>query len=140
MADDTTLDELKFYREEVKHEFNLIAHRLSWYVTCQSFLLTTFAIAKGNTVDGNWFTGFLLPSLGAVLSILAFFPIRFAANVIDEWLAKQDTLLIANDDLKGFRIKRPGHIHWVSMWLPQLLPVVFVVTWVVIFFAVRSLS
>ena len=37
-------DKLRFYRDEVKHEFNLLAMRSNILVTCQSFLIVPFAI------------------------------------------------------------------------------------------------
>jgi hypothetical protein len=38
----SAFEELKFYREEVKHEFNLLAMRTTILVTCQSFLVVPF--------------------------------------------------------------------------------------------------
>jgi len=139
MPDKNALELLKFYRDEIKQEFNLIAHRLTWYVTCQSFLLTAFAISKGNLPGGRWFPAYLLPTIAIALSILSFFPIKFAAQAIEKWLLKQTSLL---DDrsfgLLEYQIERPGHIHWVSMWFPQLLPFVFSGAWVWILYKIHA--
>ena len=44
----TDTEKLRFFREEVKHEFNLLAMRSNILVTCQSFLVVSYAIL--NTV------------------------------------------------------------------------------------------
>ena len=48
MGQISDIDKLRFYREEVKHEFSLLAMRSNILVTCQSFLVVPFAIL--NTV------------------------------------------------------------------------------------------
>ena len=40
---------LRHYREEDRHECNLINHRMVWLVTCQSFFITSYAIAFNNS-------------------------------------------------------------------------------------------
>ncbi len=46
---DNPLDRLKYYRSEIRHEFDLISARLSSYLTAQSFLVLAYAAAMNNT-------------------------------------------------------------------------------------------
>jgi hypothetical protein len=39
------LEKLKFYRAEIKHEFNLLYDRVNSYITSQSFLVIGFALS-----------------------------------------------------------------------------------------------
>src|SRR5438094_4527619 len=58
-------------REEIRAEHTLIANRLSWYVTSQSFLVTAFAISRGAGFTWfHWFSTLLLPIIGFVSSAL----------------------------------------------------------------------
>ena len=59
-----TLELLKLYRREIGHELELLAERMLWYVTCQSFLFA----AIGTTLDASAHHG---AKLGVLISVLA---------------------------------------------------------------------
>jgi hypothetical protein len=101
------LEKLRFYRDEVKHEFNLLAMRSTVLVTCQSFLVVPFGIlaAAGN------FRSVIIPTyLIAVLGIFVAFvlkePINAAHRTIGKWLLKQRTLLKTSEELKDLALDR----------------------------------
>jgi hypothetical protein len=50
---DSFLSRLRHYREEDRHECNLINARMGWLITGQSFLITAFAITANNS--DAWF-------------------------------------------------------------------------------------
>lgn len=65
------LTKLKSYRAETRHEFSLLKQRVSWYVTCQSFLVIAFSSGMSNS--NAYFRlgiGFILSTLGIITSIL----------------------------------------------------------------------
>src|SRR4030095_253306 len=62
----TDLDTLRFYRDEITHEFNLLAMRSTMLITCQSFLIVPFAILHTAT-SFRWATAPL-----AMVAILGF--------------------------------------------------------------------
>ena len=64
------LERLNYYRAEDRHEWSLLSNRLSSYITSQSFLVTSYAIAMGNSNPrwSEWFT-LLFPSLIALLGL-----------------------------------------------------------------------
>lgn len=37
-----SLTKLQYYRAETRHEYSLLGQCVSWYVTCQSFLIIAF--------------------------------------------------------------------------------------------------
>lgn len=41
------LTKLEYYRAETRHEYSLLGQRVSWYVTCQSFLIIAFSFWNG---------------------------------------------------------------------------------------------
>jgi hypothetical protein len=101
------LEKLRFYRDEVKHEFSLLAMRSTILVTCQSFLVVPFAIF--NTVAN--FRVVIVPVyltavLGIFVALILLEPINAAHRTIDKWLLKQRSLLKASEGLRDITIDR----------------------------------
>ena len=93
MAKPSDLDKLIYYRDEVKHEFNLLAMRSNILVTCQSFLVVPWGII--NTTAN--FRRVLVPSymiaaLGIFVALVLLEPINAAHRTIGKWLVKQRAL------------------------------------------------
>src|SRR5437870_13920101 len=77
-------------RDEIRAEHTLIANRLTWYVTSQSFLVTAFAISRASGFTWfHWFSTLLLPFVGFVSSALIFPSILGASATIELWHQKQ---------------------------------------------------
>lgn len=139
---DHVLKVLDFCRWEVQHEFNLLNHRISWYILSQSFLITAFAVSVGYKVNGgNWLMQWILPILGLLTSILVIPGINGACDTIDIWMRKQRQLLFKYKDghLKDFIISRDDFtllsedkIHVGSYYFARYLPLTLIATWVVI--------
>jgi hypothetical protein len=100
-------DKIRFYREEVKHEFNLLAMRSTILVTCQSFLIVPFAIF--NTV-GNFHSVlvpiYIVAVLGIFIALILREPINAAHRTIEKWVLKQRNLLKTKEGLRDLMIDR----------------------------------
>jgi hypothetical protein len=97
------LEKLKYYREEDKHEWNLLSNRISSYITSQSFLVTAYAVSMGNQNPrwGSWFTLFfplILSFIGIATSYRALPGITGAVRVIELWHKKRDKLFFQNPE------------------------------------------
>jgi hypothetical protein len=101
------IDKLRFYRDEVKHEFNLLAMRSTILVTCQSFLVVPLAIL--NTVasfQSVLVLVYLIAVLGIFIALILMGPINAAHRTIEKWLLKQRSLLKKSEELKDLVIDR----------------------------------
>ncbi len=88
------LQKLSFYREEVKHEFNLLGVRSSILVSCQSFLFVPFAILHTfANYKAVFFPLILIISIGISVAGLMIKPIKTAHSTIGKWLIKQRALM-----------------------------------------------
>ena len=134
------LNRLRFYRDEVKHEFNLLAMRSTTLVTCQPFLIVPFAIL--NTAAHFRVVAvpaILIPLLGLYTSWVIQEPIRTAHCLIAESLLKQRQLLrnVESNDDKTRRDQIVGadqdttqdQEHVRSMAFTSQAPVAFQVFW-----------
>jgi hypothetical protein len=149
--EDPDIARLKFIRDEVKHEFNLLAMRSTILVTCQSFLVVPFAIL--NTAQNFlWVTipAMLICVLGIATTLLIRRPIRTAHQMIDHWLVKQARLLKDKDDevYVTDRDKKAAHqndesydhVHRESLSFSRNAPLAFLIFWILalIWILVRS--
>lgn len=83
-----------------------IGQRVSWYVTCQSFLIIAFSSGMSNyNVYFRLGIGFILPTLGIITSRLIKPSIDGAIAIINKWGVKEYEVL-QNEDLKNFKIER----------------------------------
>jgi hypothetical protein len=101
------IDKLRFYRDEVKFEFGLLAMRSTILVTCQSFLVVPFAILQ----TAVRFQSVLIPTL--VIGVLGIFvamilrePLNAAHRTIEKWVMKQRSLLKKSHTLSDLTIDR----------------------------------
>lgn len=135
------LELLRFYREEVKHEFNLLAMRTNILVTCQSFLIVPFAILNTTTFEKVLIPVFAVAGLGIFTSAIIIQPIEIAHEIINEWLEKQRALLATvNSDL--YKTKRDlertsepdtskDTKHQQSVWFSKHGPYAFITFWII---------
>lgn len=136
------LDRLRFYRDEITHEFNLLAMRSTMLVTCQSFLIVPFAIL--HTAEHFWW---VLPPLLMVATLgfsVAFWlrqPLLAADRTIAKWMLKQRDLFATAPSLSALAIDRdllPGVTtdlaldaeHQRGMIFSRRAPLAFMAFWV----------
>lgn len=129
---------LQFFRAETRHEHALLLGRVSWYMTCQSFLITVYAVTYSNAKHPNWFSNFALPALAIIVSILAYYMIDGATQTINMWGDLRNHLLSASTSISGqgldpvmiSRWRTGGSkrdiIHRQSLWFPQFIALVFI--------------
>ncbi|HEX8203210.1 MAG TPA: hypothetical protein VF590_22225 [Isosphaeraceae bacterium] len=139
------MDVLRFYRQEIRHEFDLLSTRVSSYIMSQSFLVTAFAISMGNTTP--WAKSFalicpgVLVAIGILLSIRAIPGISGACQTIDLWREKQQNLLDSCAELKELLLirktisdetgNRRDLIHERSLVFATWAPWVFGIGWLI---------
>lgn len=121
-------------RDEIRAEHSLIANRLAWYVTSQSFLVTAFAISRGNSFAWfQWFSTILLPAIGLSTSALIFPSIAGASRTIKLWHGKLTAFFESNPEFKdAFLLERPKWIDTQGLLFPKLMPLLFGGFWTVI--------
>jgi hypothetical protein len=136
----------EYVRSESKHEHSLLTGRVTWYITCQSFLLTAYAVSYANNKGPNWFSNLLLPFLAIVITIPAFSMIYGATATIEMWSELRVELLKKHDELTAILISRwhpnrlsKDSIHFRALWFPKFIPFLFATVWLVIaFFSYQS--
>jgi hypothetical protein len=135
------LDKLTYYRDEVKHEFNLLAMRSNILVTCQSFLVVPWGIL--NTA-ANFMTvlvpSYMIAALGIFVALVLLEPINAAHRTIGKWLVKQRALFRESRVIGDVGIDRdfiPGadtdadkdRDHVKSLAFTRYSPWVFILFW-----------
>jgi hypothetical protein len=67
----TALDQFRFLREEIQHEYRVLGSRLSTYIASQSFLFAAYGVSMSNP-DQKWGPVFrlLFPLIVATVGIL----------------------------------------------------------------------
>jgi hypothetical protein len=138
-ASQKTWDLFKYFRSEIQHEHTLLLGRVSWYITCQSFLITVYAISFSNSRHPNWFSNITLPALAIIVSVLAFFMIEGATVTINMWGKMRNDLVQETPNLDSVIIPRwrsqaryNDPIHVRALWFPRLITIVFIFFWIVI--------
>lgn len=144
----TAFEKLKFYREEIKHEFNLLAMRTTVLVTCQSFLVVPFAVLHNSDAFKDEFAirliTYAIAVLGLLTSSIIIIPIRGAYQTIEDWLIKQRDLLDHEKSLEPFALERDkkekkidtkqqvknDKVHQRSLQFSRFAPFLFIVFWV----------
>ena len=133
----------RYYRSEAQYEHGVLTGRVTWLITCQSFLVAAYTVSYTRLGQPNWFSNQALPLLAFVLSLLAFFMIKGATDTIDMWWElRRDLVAVAALSPPGLdpiliRRWRSGKhhddfIHTSSLLFPRLIPFVFMIFWVVV--------
>lgn len=123
------LDTLRFYRDEITHEFNLLAMRSTMLITCQSFLVVPFAILN-TAASFRWATPplLLVSVLGFSIAFWLRQPLAAADRTITKWMIRQRELFDAAPHLRTLAIDRdliPGVSHDLSRDLEHQRSMVF---------------
>lgn len=139
------LDKLRFFRDEVKHEFNLLAMRSTILVTCQSFLVVPFAIlSTAANPRSVLIPCYMIAALGIFVALVLREPINAAHRTIHKWLLKQRSLIKTSEALMDLAIDRdmlPGVDtdpdkdvdHTKSLAFTKYSPLAFVLFWCAVF-------
>lgn len=143
-SDIDKLELLKFYRAEIKQEYDLLSSRVNSYVTSQSFLCIAFASSMNNLNPfwGRLFT-FIFPTvlagLGIATSIQAYRGITAAFRTIELWHIKQNKLFEGDSALDNYHLVRlssasdPAHpvdiIYVRGLAFAKWSPRIFIIAW-----------
>jgi hypothetical protein len=125
-------------RDELKHEYGVLASRLTAYITSQAFLVSAFAVAMNNS-DPAWGSRYrllfplLLSIMGVVLSVRANPGIKGVCQIIERWHIRQSELLaVATDELDDWEVLRQPTVATVNernLWFAQTSPWIFGASW-----------
>ncbi|MEB3317399.1 MAG: hypothetical protein VKO39_04590 [Cyanobacteriota bacterium] len=136
----------QFIRKETHQEHVLLMGRVTWYITCQSFLLTIYAVTSLHSCEWNAFSNLRLPSLAILLSVLAMLMILVTTSSIKSWGNQRDQIVKAYPQFSPLLLERWRHhrqskdwIHSVSLLFPKLIPVLFITAWLIIAFFPQAL-
>jgi hypothetical protein len=142
-------DILDLVHQEIHCEHSLISHRMTWYVTSQSFLMASFTIAASNsgnctatTTSLLWLTKFI-PVLGGLTSMVTAVSLYAAIASMHQLKDKENEILKGLDEYIPFAKIRGNadsfnSIHFWGMLPPKLFPIVFLFTWIYCGFMVGS--
>jgi hypothetical protein len=133
----------RYFRSEIQYEHQMLMGRVTWFITCQSFLVAAYTVSYTRLGQPNWFSNRALPVLAVMISFLAYFMIEGAANTIDQWNGLRRSLVnVAAGSAHGMdsilirRWRSGSHrwdfVHMSALWFPRLIPFVFMVFWLVI--------
>lgn len=145
----TPYNVLETFRNEIQAEHTLISHRITWFVTSQSFLMGAYVLSLSGTHKGEVLFRHAVPWLSVVLSILSGLSVGCAIdaqwNVIKLQLRVLNRVKEKNDcdhdddsNLLNYYSSitygsRKGQYdtHWLAMIPPFITPIVFALLWVV---------
>lgn len=101
------MEKLRFYRDEVRHEFSMLTTRTTILVTCQSFLVVPFAILNTAPRFRSVLAAvFLVGLLGLATALILIEPLRAGHRALDAWLRKQRSLIQSHPALHEIAIER----------------------------------
>jgi hypothetical protein len=121
----------------IKAEFDLIGHRMTWLVISQSFLFSAFSLAAANPTGPHvlrillW----LLPSLGTVASITVYLAILAAHSVIRKVKKDRRPLEEVANKKFGLELDSCGDDRWEHVVgnVPSLLiPPAIIIAWIIL--------
>jgi hypothetical protein len=127
-----SFDEAVIVREMIRHENELINHRITWLMAFNGLLFTALGIASPSH-DNRWIV-WILCGLGVIISISSFLGIYDGAIAIrnvrkwwDDHVSKDYTgpdVMALRGENTSFRLLKP--------W--RLMPWVFVLSWILVAF------
>jgi hypothetical protein len=101
------LDKIRYYRDEIRLEFNLLAMRSTILVTCQSFLVVPFGILHTAPEFARVaFITYLIAGLGIFVALLIRGPMNAAHRTMNKWMVRHRAMIKSSEDLRDFAIDR----------------------------------
>ena len=148
--DEENLKSIEYYGlidQEIHREHNLIANRMNWYVTSQSFLMAAFAVSGGANHSFQWLARPFLPILGIVTSLISWLSLIAAVAAMNRVNKYRKDILDQDNELQNLApfstkfqqnhenwfdfMKRVGWIHLAGLSPPVVTPLVFLIAWVI---------
>ncbi|MBP3955646.1 hypothetical protein J8F10_10175 [Gemmata sp. G18] len=117
-----------YLRQELRFEHTLLGSRMTYYMTSQSFLFTTAAIARAVQWHGvYWFSGVMVPIVGIAASAVLLFSIHAAYGRMDQWRAKEKLF----EGKHPLIVLYPEEKHRKSLLFTTLMPWLLISVWIV---------
>jgi hypothetical protein len=131
---DHTLEFVKFIREEIRFQHGLLGIRISWLLAAEAFFFTAFAISRGSVKCNElyFFWKLVVPISAGTMAALALPAIWAAMDRIGE----QRNLLLEYemDKILPLGGKWDKFMHGLSLLFAFLVPILFIIAWVVVGF------
>lgn len=89
----TVADGLKALRDDVRGEDALIAARMNWYITSQSFLIAAYVVSWNKELSLPVPFRDFLPVLGIVISVVVWIAVGAAVRAQDVYINEQRRLI-----------------------------------------------
>jgi hypothetical protein len=134
------LEQLRWSRDEERHEVTWIGHRMGWVLLAQSFLMTAAIMSQSN--DYPWWHGtvvtLILGCLGIWLAISGGLAVRAAQSVIRAWLQREREICKTNKAFVTLRLNRQlhhkelgetDHLHDVAIRFHTLMMYPLIAAW-----------
>lgn len=133
MNQEFIIERINEIRDLIKHENELINHRLTWMVLFETLLLNAFVCVLKECEDKFYCVSIIL--LGIFVSLSFFFPLRKAHNAIENLKLKNGKLQTKLNLKKSLKPTIIGHhskcsILILSPWFA--LPICFTIFWIVL--------
>lgn len=136
----TNFERLKFYREELKYEYAMLANKLALYVTSQAFLVGAFASLCASTrFPATVWLAFAVAILGLAISLLIRIPISLEQSNVQKWLELERKLLRSDTELSLAifgDVNTPGSYDdrqaGQSLHFSTFGPIVFICLWLIL--------
>lgn len=115
-----------YLREELRFEHQLLGSRMTYYMTSQSFLFTTAAIARSVHWHGvYWFSGVMVPLVGIVASVVLLYSIHAAYERMAQWREKERAFVGRHPLVMPY----PEDKHRKSLMFTTLMPWLLIGVW-----------
>ncbi|VTS00551.1 unnamed protein product [Gemmata massiliana] len=116
-----------YLREELRFEHQLLGSRMTYYMTSQSFLFTTAAIARSVQWNGvYWFSGVMVPVVGIAVSVVLLYSIYAAYERMAQWREQEKTFVGKHPLVMPY----PEDKHRKSLMFTTLMPWLLIGVWV----------
>jgi hypothetical protein len=138
-------DVYKVIRGQIEHEDNLIAQRLNWFITSQSFLFSAYAITVSGlapTVPPRSARNLqqmrdllaMVPVVAILSSVLIFFTIAAGAIAMRNLRLQFKALTAQAQDTRLPPVQGVRGTRAMGMLAPLVLPIVFMTIWLMLLY------
>ncbi len=116
---------------EIQHEVGLVANRMTWLITSQSFLLSAFVITGGAGHTYQSWARWFVPLIGILISMLGWFAILAGLIGVRRLMVEESTRF--HSGLLGtLPLRRlPNLVDLIGLMIPAVVPLIFVLVWII---------
>jgi len=125
-------DRYNHVRGQIEHEDNLIAQRLNWFLTSQSFLFTAFAILKGYPPHSVAMFLKIIPLIAIAAGVLLMLSILAGLMVMGNLRREYSDWRAAAREAGYPPLQGSCATRLLGTLAPVVLPLTFVTAWIML--------